>query len=716
MKNILSIYTTDIKSIIKHWVAAVIIGGLVLLPSLYAWFNIKASWNPYGNTEGIAIAVSNKDKGMTLRGHKINIGEEVVRSLKKNKNLGWTFVDEKKAIEGVRHGDYYASITIPEDFSKKMTTILTGEPKKPKIVYYVNEKINAITPKMTEKGATGIIQQVSSNFVKTATGAMFKVFNELGIELEREWSSIKAFEESVFKLEKIFPDLKEAVNIALKDAEKADEITKKVQKNLVIAERVAKDGKEFTENVDRFLRNLKKETESLSPQIKEYVKTIHQTAVSIEQLTSRLQKTDLEPTVVKGFLSEASSRLNTGITATSRLIQLLEQVNRLADKPIFASEIEKLQLVKERFQQQLMIVSKIENAVNKGERPAEELINRWNELSRANKKLIESLMNRFDQDFQPKIRRGLDKAIASVNKIQSILDETIQTMPDVKKILDDAKKGIATGKEELVAIRGHLPKVQQKINKLADAIRKIEAELDADEAIDLLKSDFQKESDFFAQPVTLQEVKLFPIPNYGSAMSPFYTILSLWVGALLLVSLLRTDVPDNNNRFKSYQIYFGRYLTFLTLALMQAMIVTLGDIFLLQAYVANKLWFVLFGLLSSAVFMLIVYTFVSVFGNVGKALSIVLLVLQISGSGGTFPVQVMPAFFQAIHPYLPFSYAISMMREAVGGIIWGIVLKDLWMMGIFASLALLVGLALKKPINRRAVKLIENAKASELIH
>jgi putative membrane protein len=261
-----------------------------------------------------------------------------------------------------------------------------------------------------------------------------------------------------------------------------------------------------------------------------------------------------------------------------------------------------------------------------------------------------------------------------------------------------------------------LPAAEDKVRELADRIRTFEKEGNLNELIDLLTHNAAQESDFFAAPVVLKENKLFPIPNYGSAMSPFFTTLSLWVGALLLVSLLTVEVHDGSAVFHSYQVYFGRYLTFLTIALVQSLFVTLGDIWLLKTYVADKIWFVLFGLLLSGAFTLIVYTLVSVFGNVGKAMAIVLLVLQLAGSGGTFPIEVTPPFFQAIHPFLPFTYAIGMMREAVGGILWDVVLRDTVMIAIFAAVALVVGLGLKRWINRVSAGLVRKAKEGGLIH
>lgn len=716
MKNIVSIYVRDLKNITKHWVIAVIIGGLILLPSLYAWFNIKASWDPYGNTQDIPVAVTNQDQGTTVHGHHIQIGDEVVRSLKKNKKLGWIFINQKQAYKRVRRGEIYASITIPEDFSQKMATVITGEPVKPEIVYVVNEKINAITPKMTEKGATGIVQQVSDSFVKTTTEAIFKIFNELGIELEREWPTVKALEELVFRLEKSIPTMNRAVQIALEDVDQATQITEKAQRGLLQATKITQEGQEFTNHLHQFLNHLRKSTEALLPQVKERIEMTHQTAVSIQQITSHLQKNDLDPINAKKVISQATGSLTTGITATDAIIQLSERVNRLANQSLLDPEIERLQKIKGDFQQQLALLDWIKNADHNGDAPGAEKIQRWNEISQITQQRTQDMLNRWDQEFQPKIRSALDSVDSSLNRVQSLLDHTRQILPDVKKIVSDATQGIVVGKKKLLAIKEHLPQVEAKVHHLADEIRKAEAKTDLGEVINLLKNDFRKESDFFAQPVSLKEIQLYPIPNYGSALSPFYTTLSLWVGTILLVSLLTTEVQDPYRNYRSYHIYFGRYLTFLTLALMQSVIVTVGNLLILRTYASDPLWFVLFGLLISAVFMLIVYTLVSVFGNVGKALSIVLLVLQISGSGGTFPVQVMPPFFQAIHPFLPFTYAISMMREAVGGVLWGTVWKDLTVLALYTLLALLIGLGLKEPVNRKTAKLMEGTKASPLIH
>lgn len=361
-------------------------------------------------------------------------------------------------------------------------------------------------------------------------------------------------------------------------------------------------------------------------------------------------------------------------------------------------------------------MSKIRDAINRGEKPGDALISSIDQLAKETSAVLRDVLARYDTEIGPQISHAMQRAKETVLQAQTVLTDANKNMPDVERIVGDAAKGVAIGSQELSAIKQNLPAAEAKVKSLADRIRMLEKEGNLNNLIALITLNANKESDFFAQPVLLKENKLFPIPNYGSAMSPFFTTLSLWVGALLLVSMLTVEVHETGIAFKSHHIYFGHYLTFGTLTILQSFFATMGDIWILKAYVVDKLWFVVFGMLLSAIFMLIVYTLISVFGNVGKALAIVLLVLQLAGSGGTFPIQVTPPFFQAIYPFLPFTYAISMMREAVGGILWDIVGKDVTVLLVFVCAALFIGLTLKSAINRAAEKMVKKAKESKLIH
>ena len=245
------------------------------------------------------------------------------------------------------------------------------------------------------------------------------------------------------------------------------------------------------------------------------------------------------------------------------------------------------------------------------------------------------------------------------------------------------------------------------------------------ELLDLLKSDVEARSDFLANPVNLVEKELFPMGNYGSAMTPFYTILSLWVGELLLVSILAVNPHEMNTKeysskkdmitkYTIIESYFGKLLLFVSIGIIQAVIVSLGDLYILKVYCLNKFLFVLVAILASITFTFIIYTLCSVFGNAGKVLGIVLLVFQIGGSGGTFPIELTPKFFQRIHPFLPFTYTISLMRESIGGIVREVIIKDVIIIASIIVGSALIGVFLKKPLSKIINNFTEKFEESHL--
>lgn len=715
MKRAFKIYFSDMKRVFTNWAALAIILGLIVLPSLYAWFNIKASWDPYGNTRGIKIAVTNQDDGAVVKGKKINVGEEVIKALKQNKKLGWTFVDEKTALDGVKHGNYYASILVPKNFSKRIASVLTEQPVKAQIDYTVNEKVNAIAPKITEKGATVITDQISRAFVKTTTGVIFKIFNELGVELESELPTIEKVRDLIFLLQKNFPEFRKAVNTAMQDADTAESLVKTALKNLPLVKGITQNGIKASDAMQGYLKRGKEAVDTVAPNIKQGLEIVDQTSLFVESVTGAVLDGAMDNSTAKAKLRETAGQLKTSISALNGIRDIFTHIEQLAGNQGLSPEIAKLNQLKDQFQNELTLTSQVLSTPDVSSDTAKKQLQTINRSAAETHTTLSDLLNRYDSDLQPKLIAGYQKAQQTLQTANQLLTQANQQIPEVEKILADAGKGLAIGQKDLGIVKSDLPAAEAKINDLANKIRKFEAENNLQDIIRLLKLNYQKEGAFFAEPVVLKEHRLYPIPNYGSGMSPFFTTLSLWVGALLLVSLLTVEVYQGE-AFRSYHIYFGRFFTFWTFALMQSLIVTSGDMLVLGTFVVDKGWFIGFGLIISSVFMCIVYTLVSVFGNVGKALSIILLVLQLAGSGGTFPIQVTPPFFQAIYPFLPFTYAISMMREAVGGMLVDIVEKDVMMLGIFVIITLILGLLLKRPINRVSRRLVEKAKSSHLIH
>ena len=715
MNKVMQIYSTDIKNIVKNWAASVIILALIILPSFYAWFNIKASWDPYGHTKGIAVAVTNNDKGTTLQGRYLNVGNEVVQSLKKNQALGWRFVDEEEALQGVKTGHYYASLIIPQDFSDKLTSILKETPEKPVIKFTVNEKLNAIAPKMTKTGASTIVENINEEFIKTSSKALFTVFNQLGIELERELGTIEHLKHFLFFLEAKLPEIHQAVDTAYEDAIKAQSIVRKAQNALPVVSVLTKDGMQFSNGLSTFFITTRNTLKKSEPTIKQDLITLEQTAMTLHDVYDTLQNQPISLSKLQSDADQLQHRLERGIDLIDSLTNVMENMNHLGHSQELNPIINKLQQVKSQFQTEIRLSNEALDLVKRGENPGSDLLSRLDELSQQSSDTLSNLMANYDSVVVPAVRNAISRAIRDNQYAGQLLKEANASLPDAYKIAADASKGIHFGIEEISFVQTHLPESERKIREMANRIRDFEQKHNIHQIIQLLKNDVEKESDFFKKPVLLEEHPLFPIPNYGSGMSPFYTVLSFWVGAMLLISLLSVDVTSSEN-YKSWQVYFGRLLTFWTIALLQSFVVSFGDLYILHVFAKEKAMFLLFSVFIASIFIFIVYTLVSMFGNVGKALGIILLVFQISASGGTFPIQVAPPFFQKIHPFLPFTYAISLLRESVGGMLPDIVRKDLFILSIYGLMMLVFGMTLKAPLNRLSKVFVQKVKQSHLIH
>ena len=219
MKNVLKIFRRDLKRLLRNRAAVLVLGGVCLLPSLYAWFNIAANMDPYGNTQGIKVAVANCDEGADTAQMSLNAGASIMDNLKENKKLGWTFVDEEEAIEGVKSGAYYAAIVIPEDFSDSLLSILSGDVKKPQLDYYINEKKNAIAPKITDTGATTLQQQINDTFSSVASEAISEMVStsagNLTVDVDNTnselLSSISAVRENLVGYQNVLDHFRETV-------------------------------------------------------------------------------------------------------------------------------------------------------------------------------------------------------------------------------------------------------------------------------------------------------------------------------------------------------------------------------------------------------------------------------------------------------------------------------------------------------------------------
>lgn len=712
MKNIFKIYKNDLKDIFTNKVLLVIIIGLCILPSLYAWFNIKASWDPYGNTGNISVAVINEDSGAEIMNKKVNMGDELVKELKTNKDLGWKFVDRKKALEGVNSGKYYAYIEIPSNFSENLTSLVSKDIKKGTIIYTVNEKINAIAPKITSKGATTIQNEVNQTVVKTVSEVVLKAFKEAGIEIEKQLPKLSTLESNLVEVQGKFKDIDKVVDTAVDATDKVSDIIKDIQNDMPLIKDTITNSKNLSSDIKSFLNDSKTGLSQLSPILKNDLGLISEISSNAKNAVS-----DLIDAINKGsesapqLIDNLSAKLSDLASSTNTLTKFLEKLNKLVPGNQLKSVIDSLNSISAKLDTAVSSLQTIKNQVANGEKPPLTNLNNLLKVIGDVNTITSSILNNFDSKIQGPISNIIEDSFKVADNIIAVLDSAEKKLPAVEDILNTTLSFSGSAEKGASFIKEKLPYAKSVVDTLVDSMKKINNSSEVNELISLLKSDVLKRSDFLKQPVDLVENRLYPIKNYGSAMAPFYTVLSLWVGILLLMSLLSTNVHGD---YKPNEVYFGRGLTFLTLTIIQALIVSLGDIYFLKVQAVNIPLFILISVFTSIVFTAIVYSLVSIFGNVGKAIGVVLLVIQVAGSGGTFPIQVTPQFFQNVYPLLPFTYAISAMREAVGGIYMPNLTKDISTLAIFIVVFVIFTVFFKKPINKVTEKIQDRFNESDL--
>lgn len=561
LKQIFSVYKHDLKAIIKNPATLIIIIGLIILPSMYAWFNIGALIDPYGNAKNLPIGIYSEDQGTKINGEKLNIGDEVINDLQSDKQLAWQFPESYSELENkVNTGDYYAAVIIPKNFSSEMVKAIDTY-KSPNLKYIVNEKVNAIAPKMTEAGAAGITEQINSEVNGVVTKYLVDYSNQLN----------------------------------------------------------------------------------------------------------------------KKVLAE-EDQYNTSLNSLNSLI----------------NEFSKVDLAFKHY-------DKITNQVDDGI----ELINEYN------KDATTSIKN-FDYDS---IYQDLDKLKAAgadektISSVQAKIEQAQEFTTNAKQVEVDTSDYQNIDNQISNFIYNQWPSYKGQIIDGRDKLQLLAG--DYESIASYLTKDGNKASDFMASPVKLETQKLYPVENYGSASMPFYTTLCLWVGSLLMVSLLAVDTKLKVSKQAGY---FGKLLVFLTIGILQAVIVSLGDFTLLDITVARPELLLMYNILIVVVFVTIVFSLVYVFGNIGKAMGIIILVLSISGGGGNFPIEVSGPFFQSVYPYLPFTYGVKLLREAGAGVYLPTVFECVKILLIMMGSTICLGVIGTKYLKMYFDRFDKSSRASGIIH
>ena len=700
IKNIWTIYKEDLKRIFTNYAALIVILALCILPSLYAWFNIKASWDPYGQeaTSQIKIGVINNDKGTEFNGKLINIGDQVVDQLKENDLMGWQFVDEAEGEKALEEGTFYATIMIPDNFSQDITSLVTSDVKKGQMIYRVNEKINAIAPKLTSKGATGVQENINQTIVETVSGILFEAGKGLGLEIqETVLPQLSHVYDQLEELISKFGDMNSLVQTAHNGGIQLKDLIASIQTDLPLIETTITSAKTTITSLESFMDTSKSALSDFMPTLKNDLLLIQTIADELNTYVSQIEEailsgSDKAPELIENLITKVESTQS----LVRSFVKVLESFNKFPAGR-FDDLISQLQGVNGELDKAKDFLQQLHDTTVNGGEPNLTVLNNIKTLLSSVSSTASAIYNRFDSAIVPSLNNVIDQAYSTATNVLQVLKEAEAKLPDVASLLNTAYEGADKGIDAIEYINSKLPEAENKVREVTAKLGDINESQSLQEVLTLLQEAVTERQNFMSSPVDLVEETIFPMHNYGTAMTPFYSVLAQWVGMTLLISMLSVHAKGE---YRPSEEYFGKFLLFATIALVQGLIIALGDLYLLNIYCVNPGLFIVGILFTSITFTFIVYSLVSVFGNVGKVVSIILLVLQVAGSGGTFPIQLTPKFFQIINPFLPFTYAISFARESIGGIVENVLAKDIIIMCIYSVGAVLISLFLKKPINK----------------
>lgn len=695
MNRIFKIFVHDIVGLSRNIFALIIAGGLCIIPSLYAWFNIYSNWDPYANTAAVKVAVVSEDAGYTGEdGEYSNMGDSVLESLRTNTGLGWQILDKKDdAIEGVKSGEYYAAIVIGDDFSESMFDFIDKGLVHPSVTYYENEKKNAVASKITDTGKSTLQSNINTEFVNTVIqtamsstdgmladrdiiGGVLDNLNRLGDNLDGYKGTIASFVSSNAALSGSLHDLRVQIPDSLPDNSATME---------ALQNQTSKAADEYIAKLDRITAATRATSQALSAQLQWVLTAIENNLPTDEVLAGIDNAQDL-----------LDSMNDQSDTLTEQLQNISDQLGGVIDDDSIKLAVDSIV--------QIRIAAK--------------------GLLEQSKILVKAGALKSQVKLEL-VRTALVQCSQKIDEMDGILDESVQKAVDAMKgvistSIDSIGESLTQVSEQLGSLSAMLGSIEQTVDGMNVGLDQMGSVMDgmSDKIVQLagklsnltgddkyrllaqaLAQDPETYGEFLSSPVQVETHQVYATENYGSAVSPFYTTLALWVGGLLLTALIKVhpDSPELINGAKPHELFFGRYLLFFVLGQVQAVITVLGDVYLLKIQCLDKGLFMLAACFTSFVFTLLIYALTVSFGDIGKALAVVMVVIQIAGSSGTYPIELLPVFFQKVYIYFPFPYAINAMRETISGRYGSDYWKFMGVLLLFVAASLALGLFIRKP-------------------
>ena len=606
MGNIAEIMKNDFKAAFSNPIVTIVLIAIIILPSLYALLNIQACWDPYGNTGNVEFAIANLDKGATFEDQKLNVGNELVKDLKKNDKFKWTFVTEKELRDGVYNGDYYAGIIIPKNLSKNIVSIATDNPKQAQLEYLVNVKSNPVATKLTDTGANTVYTTLNAKIIQIINLAAYGKLGELQEGL----------------------------------ASGANQLAGGGAQLQSGAAQVSSGASQVAGGVDQ--------VEDGASQVKDGASQVQQGA---------------------GDVKDGASQVQQGSDAVQQGASQVQQGSEELDAAVDPSLIP--------------------------EGPVKEYVNSSSQLAKGSGKVAEG---------SSQVAQGAS-ALAD-GSVQ--LAEGSSQVAGGASALADGSVQLAEGSLSLAAGAELLGNAAAQA--LFTAAGSLGASANQLSAITGINETIL--GDYFFSPIKLDRHEVFSVPDYGSNVAPFYLVLSMWVGALITCVMIEPK-SSVGTKYSPFEMYSGKLLIYIIMSILQACVTLIGA-HLLGVHVDNYPLFIFSAILVSVVFMILIYSIISAIGTVGKGIVVILLVLQISATGGIYPIQIMHQFFQTLYPYMPMTYAIKLIREAQLGVVWSNYWPALVILLAIGIITVIVAIAIKEKADRPAKYFEEKLEESGL--
>ena len=720
MKMIFKIFRDDAKQLFSSFFIIVIIVGISVIPALYAWLNIYSNWDPYANTGALRIAFVSDDEGYRDNdGSSENVGDSLCEELRNNTAVDWHFLESSEvAVKGVEAGDYYAALIVPSDFTKRIFNFFTDDLLKPQILFYQNQKKNPVATKISD----AVKNSVHSSLNKKLTGVIVeKVFSGAN-DAAKKITGDSGFPEIRASVEKL--------NLEIKNYQKTiDSVISGNQILLIAAESGQKDAVEIGQKID----NADQALESTNQKLTDTQSTVNTYIANISYVLddARFRMDAVINTLKEGQIKKDISSMTDAVSDASsdakKLSDDLETVyssmSRLSipegeenTPDLFSNTLSSIKAFKDN------VETVRDTLVSIGTDLASEAADKvTGDIEEKTASEIDSLVKkislereRFSNEIRPSLDSCLDKLLSITGNIQDLMNSLSKTLLQMGNVFDAVAVSLNSANDSLAKTKDLLALISERLDGVT---RKLTEAENSDELViisNTLSGDPGSYSEFFSEPVKMDTEVIYPVSNYGSAVTPFYTTLSIWVGALVLAAILKTKVKSGKYpEATEPQAFFGRYITFLILAEAQTLVTVLGDLFIFKVQCPHPFLFWFVCAYTAFVFSLFIYSLVLAFSDVGKAIAVVCVVIQIAGSSGTYPIELLPAFFQKVYLFFPFPYAINAMRETIGGLYDGDIAIYLLELSAFIGVALVIGLLIRKPFknfNRFMMHRMEDTK------